>query len=112
MTEGERPDVETLLRDATALRKRTDELEAVAADLLVRTEAAESQVATLEREKAVLEGALRNLIEDVDEAMAEDLTLHALQQKIGALYLGYGGGWNHDDDLRAALSDSGQGQGE
>ncbi len=50
-----------------------------------------------------VEAAL-NLLTDVDEAQADDLRLHDLQQRIGALFLGYGGGWNHDDDLRAALA--------
>lgn len=59
--------------------------------------------AAADREQQLRE-AVENLLEDVDDAMRDDPLLHDLEIRIGARFLGFGGGFNHEDDLRTALA--------
>ena len=52
--------------------------------------------------------ALENLSEDAAQLEAEDLRLHDLESRLGAMLLGFGGGHNHLEDIRAVLAASGE----
>lgn len=60
----------------------------------------------MRRLTAIVEAA-ENLIDDVEQARREaafSMPLHAWEQKLGAIMLGFGGGHNHLDDLREAIT--------
>jgi hypothetical protein len=68
------------------------------------------ELARVSREAEQLREAVENLCEDVDEALRLDETLPAEKHRLGGILLGYGGGHNHLEDLRAALAAAGDRQ--
>lgn len=79
------------------------------ADEASRQKAAEAvlEIGDLLAGVAVLRAALENLSEDAAALEAQDLLLHDLEARIGAMLLGFGGGHNHLEDIRAALASAG-----
>src|SRR5690242_19301884 len=57
-----------------------------------------------ERRARTAADALENLDEDAAAIEPEDLTLHELERRLGAMLLGFGGGHNHLEDIREALA--------
>jgi hypothetical protein len=98
--------VEALLAENERLRAEISAAEKVVdANRVSRWRSIETKRAQqLEAELVRLREAVENLVEDVEEVLRLDETLPAEQHRIGGLLLGYGGGHNHLDDLRAALA--------